>query len=360
MLTLFTNTYRVRGQIYTYPSLFRYRQNIQNVVSDIQHYVRTIANATSNDHPFVQSLKHCAGYQNNVFDVYNQTYARYPYIAKALNFATEYNRGSFKGHKVYPFSDNMVLCFSEYVSPQDTLEKWSTASPVKCFWTDTPYVDMRIPSPMYPPRDGLACSLLDLPTLAVMYKGFKLSRSLDKNQEDEVFVLGEEHFMRMHVLPNMLPSQVDASIISAFIAVHEGRYESQQRVDAPQFFASYSKDFLDIAKTTLERVSDTRMQYVHILQHIPSVYNIDGYETLKLVDYSPTLQLEWAMFASRAKVIQFLLNVGGKTGQRANQGTINEMKTYVRRLRQSTVPFDSMSTTVADLVENTMSRIERL
>lgn len=360
MLSLFTHRHFPRGQISLVPKTPWYIQRIQENVKRQQDYAASIAKGVYANHPLVQAIKHAGDYQLGPVELQELADSRYSYIAKALKFTTEFNRGTFDALKIYPSRDSMIYASSEYVRPFGAVANWMDLKPVKCLWSDAPFVDMSIPDNRLPVKDHFTSVSVDIPLMALMYKGFKESRRARELSGELSSVLGEEHFVAMHVLPSILNSQVDVTCMSAMIAVFEGRYEDSHRVSTHMYLPSYAADYRYLCTKILERITDTRMQYVHILQHIPGIYQTNALEYLQLPDFAETTQVNWAMMVARLKVINFLLEVGGATGRKANNGFIQQLKSYMRRIESAGIPYASMSPELGEYVKSSLIYIKKL
>lgn len=354
MLDIFTNTYQARALVSNAPGIDNFRNKIKQNVARMQEYYASNVRSVPSAHPFVQALKHSGVYTYDAVDLQNNAIVRSPYISKNFQFTTEFNPGSFLKHKVYSFTDNMIYTSTNYVRPYQAVSNWSSLRPLKAMWLDQDHLDMSVPNANLQIQDGLAAVHLDIPLMALMYKGFK------EDPKFKAMVLGEDQFVATFVLPSILESQADITMISALIAVYDGDYRYMSRVNSNYYLPSYSAEFEKIARFVLERISDTRMQYKDILQNIPCVYATSALEALTLPDFIPTTQVDWAMLATRMKVINFLLDVGGPGGRRANQGFITKLKVFARQVRAAKVPYLNMSDNMAAFYDISLSKYLKL
>lgn len=354
MLDIFTNTYQAKALVSNAPGLENFKNKVKQNVTRMQEYYASNVRSVPSDYPLVQALKHAGVYTYDAVDLQNNAIVRSPYISKNFGFTTEFNPGSFIKHKVYPFTDNMIYTSTNYVRPYAAVSNWRNLRPLKVLWVDQDHVDMSVPNAKQEIQTGLGAVHLDIPLMALMYKGFKEDPSFSQ------LVLGEDQFVATFVLPSILESQVDLTMISALIAVHEGDYRYMSRVNSNYYLPSYSGEYERIARFVLERISDTRMQYKDMLQNIPCVYRQNALEALTLPDFISTTQVDWAMLTTRLRVINFLLDVGGASGRRANQGFITKLKVFARLVRASRVPYISMSDSMASFFDSSLSRYLKL
>lgn len=349
MIDIFAPSHKSRALISNAPGIENFRNKVKLNVSRLQDYYASNIRSVPSDNPLVQSLKHSGVYTFDAVDLQNNAIVRSPYISKNFGFTTEFNAGSFLKHKVYPYTDNMIYTSTGYVRPYQAVSNWTKLRPLNTLWVDADYLDMSVPDNKQQIIDGFSSVHLDIPLMALMYKGFK------EDPKYSQVVLGEDQFVATYVLPSILESQVDISMISALIAVYEGDYRHTTRVNSNYYLPSYSAEFEKVAQFVLDRISGTRMQYKDMLQNIPCVYKSNALEALVLPDFISTTQVDWAMLATRLRIINFLIDIGGANGRRANQGFLNKLKVFTRLVRASRVPYTSMSDYMASFYDRSLS-----
>lgn len=353
MLTIFTNANVPRSGISSIPGQDRFRELLRYRVKTVQDYYRSNVRAVNSSSGFVQALKHLPSWTTDPIELSNTAKGRYPYIAKALKFTSDFNRGTLKTHKLNGASDTIVYATDEYVRPYSAVSEWDRQTPLKYLWIDSKGLDL-FPALSPSEFNGLCSVQIDLPLAALMYKGFKESMMNSSS------VLGEEHFVAIHLLTSSLPSQVDMSCISSIIARYRGEYTPVRQKVTSIYLGSYDDDFKKIADYVINRVEGTRMPYLQVLQNIPCIYKDNAHQALILPDHLSTTQVNWAMLLMRMPVINFLLDIGGNAGRKANQGFINRLKQHAKEVRLSRVPYMEMTDETAAFFDRSITRYERL
>lgn len=356
MLPLFTEGYQPRSSVAKAPKDQYIRSNVKLSAQRVRDYWTSNIHDVRSDHPLVQAIKHLSSWQQTPVDLYDIAEGRAPYLAKNFKFTTDYNRGSFEALSIYGSQNSMIYAASDYIRPYQAVDNWKTLQPVTCLWKDSDVLDISVPSQTKGKDQLFSAVKVDMPMLALMYKGFKHEQARDA----DAATYGPEEFVGTWVLPSMIESQIDKTAVSALISIYEGTYQSSSRVDLNYYVSSYASEFESVAKFVLDRISDTRMPYLQVLQNIPVIFGDNAQTAMTLPNYAPTTQVDWAMFATRMRLINFLLDVGGKTGQRTNLGFTEQLKKYVRSIRSSGIPFNSMSSDMAAFYENSLSRYSRL
>lgn len=360
MFSLFSTPYAHRTNISRHPSTDWIAKRFDENIAKQQEYAIKSAHAVYANHPLVQALKLIgANADKDIVDLYNYVWIRAPYVATILKFSSPTNPGTFTAHQIYASTDSMVFSEATYISPTKGLANWRNLSPVKVMWIDADQVQTEIPS-----RDGkpypFTAVVVDLPMLVLMYRGFINYRKEVMATLPEYGVYGEEHFIAMHVLPNMIRSQVNLSAISATIALYNGEYERTSRVDSPNYLPSYANDFEKIAKYSLKQLVDVKQEYRAAINQLPAFYGQTALDVLQLPDTLVTTQGEWALFASRLRVMMFIIDVGGKQGRDANKAFIGQLQKKSKELKITGIPRSKMSDEMYDYISETISYIQTL
>lgn len=362
MLELFMKGYKTRGSIVTAGNLTWYKTRIQENITRLYQYYSSSPRAVFGNNLLAQILKISgAASDNDVFGVYDLAWARNRFIVNGLKMTSDEAQGTMKHLSIYNTADSLNISYPEYTSPYESVKQWGHLRPVKTLWLDSPYVNMDVPVLAANMDNGdFSAITVDIPMLSLMYKGFNGYRKSLALTQDFTAVLGEEHFVAMYALPSVVESQVDITCTSALMNLYYGKYDDRRKVDTPIYLASYSDDYRKIAYDILNRIEGSRMQYQHVLQSIPAVFSDSAASALVLPDVSNTIQIDWALFMSRLAVIEFLLDVGGSTGRRANQGSINLLVKHVKAMKGRGFPFKAMTQQLADTAENAITRILKL
>lgn len=362
MLELFTSSYKTRGSIVKAANLTWFKTRIAENVKRLFEYYSLTPRAVFGDNLLAQILKISgAGSDNDVFGIYDLAWARNRHIVNGLKLTSDEAQGTLLHLSLYKTANSLNIAYPEYTSPSQGVVNWGHLRPVKTLWLDSGYVNMDVPilSTLADNKDFSAITI-DIPQLSLMYKGFMGYRYALSQKLEFTAQLGEEHFVAMYALPSMLESQVDITCTSALINLYYSGYDERKRVDSPIFLPSYSAEYRKIATDVLNRLDGSKMQYQHMLQSIPAVFHESASEALVLPDTANTIQIDWAKFISRLPVIEFLLDVGGANGRRANQGLINLLIKDVKSMKGRGMPLRVMTANQADYTENMISRILRL
>lgn len=360
MISLFSTPYAHRTNISRHPSTDWMAKRFDENIVKQQEYAIASALSVFANHPLAQALKLIgANADMDIVDLYNYAWIRAPYVANSLHFMSSVFQGSLRRHQIYSSTDSLIFAESTYISPTVGLANWRELTPVKVLWMDANQVQMDLPD-----REGtpfaFTAVVVDIPMLVLMYRGFLQYRKTVMATLPEYGVYGEENFIAMHVLPNMLRSQVDITAISATIAMYYGEYEKTSRVNAPIYLPSYAGDFEKIAKYSLKELVGVKQEYRAAINQLPAFYGKTALDVLQLPDTLVTTQVEWALFLSRLRVIMFIIDVGGKQGRDANKAYIGDLQKKARNLKIAGIPRNKMSSDMYEYIEDTFDYIRTL
>ena len=202
---------------------------------------------------------------------------------------------------------------------------------------------------------GIGSSVLglDLNLLSVMYKEF-IKRHY-KNSEGSS--LNAQHFSYMYVIPNMLNSHIDITIMNRLMNLYYNEPMTQSMVKHPIMVSDYSSKLDSVLRKVISNIQNTPMRYEAMLRNIPTVSSRDMQDALKLPSVAPTQQVSWALYFSRLKVIQFMLDIGGDKGRAANNDLINDLKFALKQLKKNN---DLYAVLPLPMYVELMDRVDRI
>lgn len=319
----------------------RYIREVQN----IKDYYHTRTYAINNKHILVRLSNAILG----SLEVDNTSYlravnGRSQYVANAYKLTSSVSRGKiYRGEFYGPRYHEVLLFDSESHTPNDILSgpvipnihhsrHWSNQSPITVLWHENSDMGLLLPNGK-DTTTGIGSSVLsiDLNLLSVMYREF-IKRHY-KNKEGSG--LNAQHFTYMYVIPNILNSHIDITIMNRLMNLYYNQPMTQSMVKHPIVVGDYTNRLDAILKKVLTNIQDTPMRYEAMLRNIPTVSSRDMQDALKLPSVAPTQQISWALYLSRLKIIQFMLDIGGDKGRAANNDLINDLKFALKQLKKN-------------------------
>lgn len=319
----------------------RYIREVQN----IKDYYHTRTYAINNKHIVVRLSNAVLG----SLEVDNVSYlravnARSQYVANAYKLTSSVSRGKiYRGEFYGPRYHEVLLYDSDSHTPQDIISgpvmpnihhprHWSNQCPISVLWHDNSDMGLLLPNGK-DTNTGIGSSVLslDLNLLSVTYKEF-IKRHYKNNEGSS---LNAQHFVYMYVIPNILDSHIDIAIMNRLMNLYYNQPMTQPMVKHPIVVSDYTAKLDAILKKVIANIENTTMRYEAMLRNIPTVSSRDMQDALMLPPVAPTQQVSWALYLSRLKVIQFMLDIGGDKGRAANNDLINDLKFSLKQLKKN-------------------------
>lgn len=255
---------------------------------------------------------------------------RAPSLAAVYELTSSEKYGKVRSGNFYGGTMEILLHDSSDFDEEQVYANWRYAEPVKVL--THPFSDYKLVLPdgkKYTSKDGLLTVLsINISMLMVQYKAFVDSR-IALNDEDRMR-LGSAHFIKMHVLPNILKSQVELVLYNRLKNQFYGipGHECEARLPFP--IIDYTSIADDIAKEYIDRFADKPMSYAQVLQSIPGIYKSNMLDTLCMPDEAKTKQVWWALFLTRLEDMFFLMHLLGDRGMKNNTRYYEKMVTSCR------------------------------
>jgi hypothetical protein len=253
---------------------------------------------------------------------------RGPYLAKYFKMTSEIELGHMFNGVFYGPGVNEIIIASESKLSPFISKNWKKWKPVTVL--DHPVSDMGLLIPNggdNSTASGIAVIAIDVPLLLMQYRMF-LIEQYKLNQTN----LTSNHFLYKHVLPGMLDTHIDIVILNRLMNLYYGAPHSEA-------LKKYKFPILDISPYidknldhTLHALTNARKPYYGYLQHIPGITNESLDVSCKMPDLAKTRQVWWAMYATRLKLMLFLLDIGGMDGMRSNGSYIAKARIDTSRL----------------------------
>ena len=265
---------------------------------------------------------------------YEVASARALFVANTMEFTSSINTGRWFEGIFYANCPELIIAYTGMDTPSELAKGWRQLQAVRVLECPISNMAYMLPNGQnHSTETGLAVIAIDLPALMIQYRCFMQQQQM-RLDEGGVEHLGIHHFVGKYVLPNMLHSQSDLAIINRLINLQNGAPMGES-LKRHVFHISDYTTWLDRGLTeVLHRVSTLKMEYSNILLQIPHVFSD---VPLKMPDTAETRQVWWALFITRFKAMQFLIDVAGENGKHYNQALINTLKIDLKRFKSDNV-----------------------
>lgn len=335
---LFTKNDILHFSITHFPEFDVVRRTYLRELANVVNFYHNRVYAVKSDHLLANILNHISVPIQYSIDRYVEVAGiRGPYLAKALNLTSEINVGQiFNGIFYGPGVKEIILYDDDYFNPFYAEREWKRISAVKVLLHPKTDMGLLLPNGREMSYgEGLAVISINVPLLAVQYRSFMLEQQTKVSKEGGL--LGISHFIHMYVLPNMLYSQIDISIINRFINLCLDAPMGRPLLKHPFFVLDYTRQLDHVLDHVKDRILDTSERFEQLLKQIPVIVSEDSLEALAMPDYAETQQIQWALILSRLDIMKFLLGFANDRTIRQNLSEIVDLKRTLFRLRNASI-----------------------
>lgn len=263
--------------------------------------------------------------------------ARAAYIAKSVQMTSEINRGKiFQGVFYGPGCDELIIYDDEYFNPYQAERHWEQLTPVKVLLHPKSDLGLVLPNGKYTATgEGLAVISVNVAMLALQYRCFLMKQQTKIQHGNDI--LGISHFIHMYVLPSMLYSQLDITLLNRLMNLYYGKPMGKALVKHSFTVTNYAHRMDTLLERVLESLTNRVPRFELVLNQMPTVVAATMREALQLPDLAPTRQLQWALVLSRLNVMAFLIDLAGEQSSAQNRAAINQIQRILVRMASENV-----------------------
>ena len=300
------------------------------IVQNLKSYFDQSSFRLPNDHLLMRVLRSLEFSLETPFEkVVESVYARTLNLAKHFNLTSEGSygvphKGVFYSNKQGEVVDYIFANNSIDINPFDPDRSWTDLSPLKVLYH--PVTDFRwlLPNGQNQSAiEGYSVVHLDIPLLALQYREYCLEM-VRKHQDDAVY--NPNKFLMTRVLPKLYNSHFDLLVINQFLLKAGVIPASEPKVWLPMALLDVSKSVQQSVDELYPRLTASRRTFTNSLEMIPSVFNKNAMEALKLPTTVATRQSFWLQVLTRFPMMEFLMDIQGKPGRDNNRSYVSEFK----------------------------------
>lgn len=335
MYSIFNEEERLHLPRILFPAFDYIRRTYINEILNIVDYYNNRVYAVKSNHFLSNLLYHLnIPMQYNIDRYTDVAYARGPYLAKTFNMTSDINYGQvFKGVFYGPSCDELILYDEEYFNPFYAEKEWMRINAVKVLLHPKSDLALLLPNG----RDsstggGLAVISVNVPLLAIQYRGFLKSQMLKIKAEDDA-KLGIQHFIHMFVLPNMLYNQIDITIMNRLMNLFYNAPMSEPLFRHPFKVTDYTHRVDHVLMDVLKVLQNKSERFDGAINQIPTIIAKNMQDALQMPDITPTRQVMWALLLARLDIMKFLIDVSNPSSLRINTMELNQLKRLINHMR---------------------------
>lgn len=344
MRTLFNLKPPSERGVLTSPSWPYVRDGLRRNLQTIVRYHRRNPQAVQSSHFLVRLLGAITiPHSMNLERYFDNVDATTFHIASALKMTSSVSKGGlFKGVFYGPRCNEILIAHNDYFDVTEAHRNWQNLQPVEVVRHPRSDLNMNLPDGKDTGTEsGLAIITINIPMLALMYRAFSLNEEAMQRRGEITLQLSVQHFIRMYVLPNMLPTHLDMVLFNRLDNLQKGAPMGESTLRHSFSLPDYTDKVNKVHQEILKYLRNKRQDFLAVLQTIPAACAEDMREAMEMADMAPTRQVVWALMLARLPVLTFLFKAGRDKASTANQTEINQVRRAITSYKSDNL-FESM------------------
>jgi len=252
--------------------------------------------------------------------------------ASALKLTSPVSRGVL--HKGIFYGEGckeILLAHNDYFDIYEADKDWRNLQPVKVLKHPRSDLMMNLPDGKNTGSEtGMAVIAINIPMLAIMYRAFCNYEAATANESAQLSVY---HFLRMYVLPNMLPSHLDVALFNRIDNMQKGAPLGESKLKHSFALVDYTKRVTEVHTEVLTYIHKKRQDFLGVLKTIPAAIKPTMAEVMEMPDVPATRQVVWALLVARLQTTAFLFRAGRERVNTLNQLEINAVRRAITSYR---------------------------
>lgn len=256
--------------------------------------------------------------------------------ANALKFTSPVSTGKiFKGLFYGPGCHEIYIGHNDFFDIVEADRNWMNLQPIQVLRHPRSDLMMNLPDGSdVSSETGLVVLSINIPMLAIMYRAFC---RYEEQSVPEGSRLSVYHFLRMYVLPNMLPSHLDVALFNRIDNLQKGAPIGESKQAHSFALPDYSKRVTEVHTELLGYLRKKRQDFLGILYTIPAAVKPNMAGVMEMPDLAPTRQVTWALVLARLHVVSFLFKAAAERLNTMNQTEVNAIRRAITSYRMDNV-----------------------
>lgn len=327
MHNLFSLLPAVGQGILKFPEWLYVRDGLQRNLNTILRFSRKNPTAVESSHFLVRLLHSIAvPKSHNLERYYENVDAIALNVSMALKMTSAIHQGKiFNGVFYGPGNSEILIANNEGFDFEQAHQSWQDLRPVEVL--RHPMSDLGLPildGENYGSEQGLVVISINIPMLALQYRAFRLNEELVSagQTESQRSVM---QFIRMYVLPNMLPSHLDLALFNRIDNLEKGAPLGQSRYRHSFYITDYTPRVTALQDHILDNLYRVAKNFSGILRSVPTVSKENADEVMAVPDIAPTRQVLWALVIARLNALSFMFRLSREGAGVRNQSEVNKV-----------------------------------
>lgn len=334
MHSFFTKQATALQGVTKFPEWQYVRDGLRRNLGTTLSYYRKNPTAVKSNHFLVRLLQSITVPQSQHLLRY---YDNVDTIALNLSMALKMTSSIYKGdvfNGVFYDEDTteILIAHNESFDIEEAHRNWTNLSPVRVLRHPRSDLGLGIlDGTNHGIESGIAVIAINVTMLAIQYRAFRLNEiAINKENETQRSVM---QFIRMYVLPNMLPSHLDMAIFNRIDNLKRGAPLGVSKTHHSFPLIDHSRRVDEALSQCLSHFAKSNKDFATVLRTVPAAYKENMEQACLIPDLPTTQQVLWALSISRLPQLGFLMEVAKDGPASRDQSTINQIMRSVLSLK---------------------------
>lgn len=352
MLSLFNEDFFHRARIYNIPTETILKKRYTEDYSKLHSYLLARKFTLPNDHILIKIMKSVnVSFKRDLYD-YVETLRDVSHDIEAMLKLTSPSNFFLPTYKSNFYNSR---CAEVLISVMDDFDiakatvNWKSLEPVRVInhpYTDlsyTPLVGKYVSSN----ASGMAYIFIDIPKLMFQYRMWvrDLLRAGKPIEELSKFLID-------YPLYNLMKSHTDIAMFNRIHNVLRGKNSDPYNSKIGMATIDNTKYADAAAQVFVSQIIKSPIRFDEIIQNIPSIFNDNFINVMRLPDLAKTRHVKTVMLGARLKMFEFLLEVNALQNSSINRSWLNTIQTELRYLSNENILRYGLLSETDDQVRN--------
>jgi hypothetical protein len=339
------------------------KDGLQSNLDQVQKYYYNRPHAVKSHHFLVRLL-------NNIGVPYSHQLERFHSIveARALSMSVGFkmtspiSKGSlFNGIFFGEGSAEVLIASDESFNPYLAHQNWRVLQAVTVISHPKSDLGYTLANGKKSGTDtGISFIVINIPMLAIQFRAYMESQQI-RSETYDVNPQTVAQFIHMHVLPNMMKSQVNQALFNRAYNIAFSAPMGESVKSHPFMLLNYEDRVDKVYRHLCNYLKGNERDMRAMLKSFPCIGG-DFHSLMKLPELVPTRQYVWVEVLSRIKVIDFLTELSPSRCLNKNASEINEITRMLKYYRNDSI-LNVLPREIADdyslAIENILKKVKR-
>lgn len=308
-----------------------YRLSVDNLVS----YYNSRNSAVRNDHLLSRIVELGApSLKLEKGEYFKHANVTAQYTAKHFKLVNNISVGEIKHDIFYNKNSIELIMHSEFdYTLQSVVDNYTNHFPLRVVYTEETALDFHLLNgKKEKDKPTLTVFELDISLMLLMYRGWALRRlKFGCGTDSNMFIANV-------VIPNAIKTMVDHIIFNRFIKVFKKEPIPEFKLKHPIYVYDLTRGLDVVLGKAVTFLTKRNIDMYEMITNIPTIYYKNMFKALRINRSIYNRQSEWAIWLSRLKYIEVLIELLGPRGIARNTSLLYMLPYEIKRLKNRSTP----------------------